>query len=409
MYRARVTRRRVVLLILLLGALVEATIAVAVFAQSGDKSTATALPLHPVAGNFKPDDTKLADCSSQTCYEQAFGNIAYRQGPKVALALFNKKYGDFSDPGCHRVAHRIGSASLARNHGDVARTFAEGSSSCFSGYYHGVLERSLLSVKSYDPQALGAVVRGLCTDVQQHMSMWFAYQCLHGLGHGLMITTGYDLPRSIAVCHELSTTWETTSCNGGVFMENIATFYGVKSRWVRDDDLLYPCDWVGEADKIKCYEIATSRILRKVHGDWTIAAETCASAEPGWSSTCFRSLGRDAAGAAHQKPAEIERLCAVARPFGGETSCIGGAAWTMASNFKSGKRAAHFCDTVSLQSRGVCYYRIGTVMVLLGPTPAKRAADCGAITTVPRYVNQCVQGGKDYLAFAAGRNVLRYR
>jgi hypothetical protein len=410
MRRARVSRRRVILLVLVLAALLEATVAVAVLAQDkGETKLATALPLHPVAGKFKPDGTKLADCSSQTCTEQAFGNIAFRRGSKAALALFRARYGDFSDPGCHRVAHRIGSASLARNHGDVAKTFAEGSSDCFSGYYHGVLERSLLSVESYDPDALGNTVRGLCTGVQSTLSMWLAYQCLHGLGHGLMITTGYHLPRSLQVCDRLSTPWETTSCNGGVFMENIAKFYGVTSRWLKDDDLLYPCNSVVEADKIKCYEIATSRILPNVGWNWTTASEICASAEKGWALTCFRSLGRDVSGAAHQKPAEVKRLCAFARPYGGEVACIGGAAWAGAGNFMSGKRAARLCRAVTGEARTVCYYRIGSVMVLYGPTPAKREADCRGIATEERYVEACVQGGKDYFVYASGRDLRRFR
>jgi hypothetical protein len=399
-----------VLLVLLFGILLEGVVAVAVLAQNtGNKSPSTALPLHPVAGNFKPDDTKLADCHSQLCYEQAFGNVSYRQGPKVALALFDKKYGDFSDPGCHRVAQRLGSAALARNHGNVAKTFAEGSASCFSGYYHGVLERSILSVKSYDAQTLGNVVRGLCTDVQEHQSKFLAYQCLHGLGHGLMITTGYDLPLSLRVCDQLSTSWESTSCNGGVFMENIATFYGVKSRWVSDDDPMYPCDWVKQSDKIKCYEIQTSRVLRLVDWDWTKTSQLCAAVEKGWASTCFRSLGRDVSGAAHQQPAKILELCSFAKPYRGERACIGGAAWAGAGNFKSGKRAARLCEAAPTQYKAECYYRIGTVMVLYGPTAERREADCRALTTDARWGNACIQGGKDYLAFAAGRDVRRYR
>jgi hypothetical protein len=127
-------RRAVILGIIALGAVLEIAVAVAIFAGGGGGSEATALPLHPVAGNFKPNGLKLESCSEQTCYEQAFGNIAYEQGAKVALARFDEQYGDGSDPGCHRVVHAIGAATLARNKGNVAKTFAEGSSSCWSGY-----------------------------------------------------------------------------------------------------------------------------------------------------------------------------------------------------------------------------------------------------------------------------------
>ena len=396
MRRGWLTRRRVVLLVLLVGALVEASVALAVLATGSDKpTTPLAMVSHPVAGNFKPDDTKLSACSSQSCYEQAFGNIAYYRGPKVALRLFAEKYGDYSDPGCHRVAHRIGSASLARNHGDVAKTFAEGSSACFSGYYHGILERALFNVKSFSPRSLARVARRLCADPEVRKSRWLTGACTHGLGHGLMITTGYDLPLALKVCDRLSTHRDNRSCNGGVFMENVSNFYGVQSRWLRDDDPLYPCDAVATSDKFECYELVTSHIVRANGGDWKKTAETCAGVENGWRSTCFWSFGRDVAGQAHYDPAGIKTLCALAQPYQRDGVCLIGSAMTMVSNFKSGKQASAFCDTTGVGFRRACYYAVGSVMAAFGPTAKIRDRNCQAITTVARYAAECVRGGSD--------------
>ena len=40
---------------------------------------------------------------------------------------------------------------------------------------------------------------------------------VHGLGHGLMIQTGYDLPTALAVCGGLRTRWDHLTCSNGVF------------------------------------------------------------------------------------------------------------------------------------------------------------------------------------------------
>jgi hypothetical protein len=397
MRRVHLTRRKAVVGVLVAGALAQAILAIAVFAQNGTNDVAAVLPLHPVAGTFKPDGTKLEDCSQQTCFEQAFGNIAYVQGPRVALALFDRTYGDFSDPDCHRVAHAIGSASLARNKGNVARTFAQGTSSCFSGYYHGVLERSLLRVKSYNAGALGAVARSLCSEPQVRKSVWLTFQCLHGLGHGLMITTGYALPLSLKVCDQLATGWETTTCNGGVFMENISSSYGFTSQWIRDDDPVYPCSWVATEDKLKCYELVTSRIVRVLGGNWAKTAATCTTVESAWRSACFRSFGRDVAGQAHYEPVGIKTLCALTTPYDGEGSCIKGAATTMVSNFASGKQASALCRMSSPQFRGSCYYGIGTVVVRLQSRDARSDAGCRSITADATDLAPCVRGANDYL------------
>jgi hypothetical protein len=384
----RLTHRKAILGVLVLAALFEAALAFAVLSRDGDQ-TAVALPMHPVAGSFRPDASKLEECSEQTCFEQAFGNLAYYEGPRTALSRFDEFIAE-GDPSCHRIAHAIGAASLVRYRGNVARTFAEGSSSCFSGYYHGVLERALVSVRSNDPDRLGNVARGLCDDPDVLVSRWMAYQCFHGLGHGLMITTGYGLPTSLDACERIETYLDRTSCKGGVFMENISSSYGVKSRWVRDDDPVYPCNAVDRNDKITCYGMVTSRILRVDGLDWENAAEICSGVESAFVKTCFRSLGRDISGQTHREPQEIVELCAVTRPYDAEGACISAAAMDMVSNFTSGTQAAVLCETAAVALRGECFFSIGAVMGRFTDDAARHEDDCLALSA--EYAAQCVEG-----------------
>jgi hypothetical protein len=397
-------RRRAIIALLALAAVVEVAIGVAVYASGGDDNQAAtvALPLHPVAGNFKPDATKVAECSEQLCFEQAFGNVAYYEGPKRALQLFDARIAESGDGNCHRIAHSIGAASLARNNGNVAATFAQGSASCFSGYYHGVLERSLVGVRGYEPAQLGRVARGLCNDSGIRDVTWLAYQCLHGLGHGLMITTGYRLPTSVSTCNRLETDWDRTACKGGAFMENISTSYGVRSSWLRDDDPLYPCNAVDEADKLKCYEIVTSRILPLVDWDWEETSRTCGEVERKWVTACFRSLGRDVSGWTKHEPAEALELCAVARPYGGEASCVAGSAIATAATFTDGRRASPLCAASPADVRGDCFFAIGAVTALLESTPQARAAACRAATSDSRYRARCVAGASSIRPLTVG-------
>jgi hypothetical protein len=352
----------------------------------------SALPLHPVAGNFKPDDTKLASCTEQTCFEQAYGDIAYYQGPKAAFALIEKQYAGGADPSCHRVVHMVGAATLARNHGNVARTFAQGSSLCWSGYYHGVLERAFANIKSYNAASLAAKSRALCADQQVRASSWLTYQCLHGLGHGLMITTGLQLPLALDVCRRLDGAWDQTACKGGVFMENFITSYGGESPYVRDDDPLYPCDWVREADKYTCYQQATTRIIRVVGTHWAKIAKTCSKAERRWVTTCFGSLGQTASSLGFRKPTNIIRTCAYARPYGGERECIRYAAMDIAGTYSGGREASKLCTQTLTNLRGTCYEAIGRMLRHLENTPTARQSGCRSITTSRTYVADCIAG-----------------
>jgi hypothetical protein len=372
--------------------LVEAALAFAVLGGGDGATPKLALPFHPVAGSFKPDETTVEECGDQVCFEQALGNIAYYKGPRRALTVFQDIYGDGADPGCHRVAHAIGAASLARYEGNVARTFAEGSSYCWSGYYHGVLERSLVNVPSRKANDLGAVARSLCGDDQVRAVTWLAYQCLHGLGHGLMITTGLSLPRSLQVCKSLATDWDRESCKGGVFMENLSPAFGVQSRWLRDDDPVYPCNVVADEDKRECYETVTTRILRVVGVEWEQTADICGGVENGFIASCFRSFGRDISAQTHRNPSAIAGLCAVARPYGGEGECIAAGAIDMTANYTSGERASALCETAAANLRDGCYRAIGSIMGGFRSTEAEREGDCRSITSLPRYVAQCIRG-----------------
>ncbi|MGH3078965.1 MAG: hypothetical protein ACRDPZ_12380 [Gaiellaceae bacterium] len=386
--------RGVVLGSLALGAIAVVLVVGAVSSDGADGRPATFLPPlapHPVAGQFEADGTTLGECSEQACVEQAFGNIAFRRGPKAALALFARRIAE-DDAGCHRIAHTIGAASLARFRGNVARTFAEGTSSCWSGYYHGVLERSLLGVRSYTRGSLAKVARRLCADPTVREVTWLAYQCLHGLGHGLMLTTGYDLRRSLDVCRRLPASWDAEACKGGAFMENISPMYGATSRWLRNDDPLYPCPAVVEADRYECYKRSTTRMLMVIGFDWERMAELCSSLRADWKEACFVSFGRDTSAQNERDADQIIPLCELARRHAAERVCIQGAAMDITANDASGARATVLCNALEPRLRGVCYRAIGMIAGRFHRTDEEREADCRALAATARDLAWCLRG-----------------
>ena len=390
----RVSRRRVLVGLIAVVALIDAALAFAVIrTDGGSTSTLSPLPLHPVVGDFRPDGTQLTGCTDGGCFQQAFGNVAYREGPKVALELVGDVYGDGEDPACHRVTHIIGAASLARFRGNVTRTLAAGTPTCWSGYYHGVLERSLVRAKTRRPDELATVARTLCTGAG--LTPWVVYGCLHGLGHGLMIATGLNLPVSLKVCSRLQRWWDRDACSGGAYMENIQSSYGFTSVFLREDDPLYPCNAAVFGMKRRCYQIVTSRVLPLVGDDWRRTAEICSDVDTPYSRWCFRSFGRDASARSYRDPAKIAELCEIAREYGGEGECVEAAAYDITANFTSPAKAVVFCDTVHSGVRPQCYYGLGIVMGRFRTTDAARVADCEELAADARYVAECVRGGRE--------------
>jgi hypothetical protein len=352
---------------------------------------------HPMAGGFVPDGSQLSSCGPRDfrCYEQSFGNIAHDRGARTALRLFERGIATNRsvESDCHRIAHYIGSGALARYRGDVGKAFAAGSPTCWSGYYHGILERSLYRVPD---QRLGAVIRVICRGIGDRRTSYLAYQCVHGLGHGLMIQTGYDLPASLARCDELDGAWDQTSCGGGVFMENIATLSApsetaiAPSKWLRGDDLVYPCNSriVREHHRRYCYLMVTSRVLEATGFDWHRTARVCRRVDRKWTDTCFQSFGRDASGYTRQSARRIRSLCRVAGRW--QDQCIWGAARDITSNDAGGRRAARLCTRAARSVRGSCFEAIGTILDGLHPSEARLIASCRSITR--RYAGRCAAG-----------------
>jgi hypothetical protein len=356
------------------------------------RSGSTGSSFHPVAGNFQPDETELGACGGDfRCLEQAFGNLVYEDGPKQAFKVLADARR--STPGveqnCHRIVHTMGSAGLARYEGDVARTFSEGDSACNSGYYHGILERSFAGAKSQ--LELQTRATEVCRSDKIRLTQWLNFSCLHGLGHGLMIQTGYNLPTSLEICTGLEERWDKDVCAGGAFMENFFTTYQVKSRFVRDDDLTYPCDaeLISDDYRTACYLIVTARVLEQTGYDWRRTAAICDDVQTRYRAVCFESYGRDASGHSSHVPAKIAQKCRLPRVD--QRACFFGASRELTSNDASPRRAAELCRLVSGDDRGWCFHGIGTIVAAMhsDDAPAQRR-ECASVGGDD--VRKCMEG-----------------
>jgi cytochrome c553 len=311
--------------------------------------------------SFEPNDQKVDDCRDTTCYEQAFGNMAYNDGPKAALEKLDSLSASNGTVAadCHPIAHKIGAGGLLYFKGDVGKAFADGAATCGSGYYHGLLQWKLAGVAA---DQVASVAATACKDPKIEANAFIYYQCNHGLGHGLMLYTGLDLPQALDYCHKLDTESDSIMCSGGVFMENQSSSFGLHSKWLSTKNLLYPCNskYVKREDKLYCYLLVTSHILPLVHNSWKKTADWCRKSDPGWVQYCFQSMGRDVAGVAVRDPQQMKSFCAQAGS--GEKDCIYGASRDVINNDAQDPKGAEFCKIVDAKFRDYCFYGIGTIL-----------------------------------------------
>jgi plastocyanin len=210
---------------------------------------------------------------------------------------------------CHQQAHQVG-----RNAYKLfgASVFEKGDASCHSGYYHGAME-GFLSDKG--TENLADSIRELCGKFDTRFGR---FECLHGVGHGVMVYEDYSLIDALETCEELDNDWVAGACSSGIFMENVITSQGFgaipghETSWVSNDPH-FPCNAIGDsrARRFGCYQMQTSRMLDISGHDFEQAINWCLEAPPDVIGVCFGSIGRDAAGATLRDPQDTLTICSL--------------------------------------------------------------------------------------------------
>lgn len=277
-------------------------------------------------------------------------------GPDAVISdLVLESGGEVTLRDCHQQAHRIGRVAYELY---GAEAFEQGTASCHSGYYHGAMEAFLSQKGTLD---LSENIQNLCSIFKTQFG---TFECLHGVGHGLMAYENYDLMAALHACDTLADTFSARSCYGGVFMENIVAAQGLgaieghATEWVSDDPH-YPCSALPKnTDRYAdCYLMQTSWMLSQNGYDYAKTAAECLKTLESVRSVCFQSLGRDIAGNTLRDAAQINQLCEHAPQQGGYfDKCIVGALNVIVDFWGPTlkNQAADFCATVKREGRQVC-------------------------------------------------------
>ena len=157
-------------------------------------------------------EVPASDQNSQLSYQtvsQAALAIEQKKGPEAALDYLDKQILNFPSVSgiCHAVAHDIGHASLDHFGGVVAKALAVRNDVCGGGYVHGVVEQALAGSTDIAHDLLR-----VCAPNQDG-------SCWHGVGHGVMFATKYNLGRTLKLCRSAPSIRLAIRCSEGVFMQ----------------------------------------------------------------------------------------------------------------------------------------------------------------------------------------------
>jgi methionine-rich copper-binding protein CopC/putative copper export protein len=285
------------------------------------------------------------------CYRDYFSALLRSDGPTATVdqvdALQARDH--YVAANCHQLTHDIG-RDAAKYYGSLGQAFSYEASACAAGYYHGVVEQVL---SKWSDTRLESEVSTACAEVATPRYGIAHYNCVHGLGHGVMLRFNGELFRSLPYCDQLADQWEYSSCLSGAFMQNIISAQEDSSATLRPGDLQFPCNAVEERQKPDCWRLQSSYVLWQVQRDYARGFAVCDAAESAYRDECYQSMGRDISGNAGL---DVGGVIAGCEQGGAELRvwCYWGAAQNAVYTEYGTDSATALCDALDPSLQPVC-------------------------------------------------------
>ncbi len=303
------------------------------------------------------------------CISLALDELLAAKGSEFAFqALENMTLIDpyISEQG-HPLAHGMGRTAVSV-YGGPRTALKHCPYVLSSGCFHGVMQSYFDTLPSLSRD----IVRGMCMGDDP---TW-QFQCIHGMGHGLMLYTNYAMNSSLEYCDFLDGWMSVESCQGGVIMENLVGYadslvsspgaghnHGGTPRppptfMVRPDDPAFPCDVLAEKYLKTCYYFQSSVTLHFNGGNFPATVAMCQGAPATYYDVCFRSIGRDAGARMRYDPHATSAICLLGTQTQAE-SCIRGFAGDVVNTDSNPAAAIPACAAVDEPVRDTCFDQIG--------------------------------------------------
>lgn len=345
-------------------------------------------------GNFRATESKrqayktdFSQCKDYDCFTKELKADLKGNGIKPMLSNLQSlsTSNDVVKSYCHSIAHELGREAFDLNSGDIGTIFKEGDTTCWSGFYHGALEKAFAKSKN-----LVETANSLCTSENGVSGSFLYYQCLHGLGHGLSVRFDNEIYQALGVCEKLNDDYQQRSCYGGVFMENYAAnpTTGHFPKYLEDSDPIAPCNKVDSKFKYNCYQLVSIQILKLNKYNFGEAFKTCENSDQGFVEVCYQSVGRDISGYFAEDSDKTLAACALGNSVA-EKECV----WAVASDSvyskSSEKYVVETCKKAKESTKYSCYQAAGMGIGLLYENRESRLKACSIMER--NYITVCEQ------------------
>jgi hypothetical protein len=288
-----------------------------------------------------------ANADQFSCWQKRYNAMVAEDSPEAAMKEFRTNYDQipYVKSNCHQIAHVIGRAA-AKKYPTLAETYQHGDDFCASGYYHGAIETVAQEIGA---DKIVSQVNNICAEFMRSEPYKLKhFNCVHGLGHGLMAVQNGELFTSLKTCDNLEGQWQQESCDAGVFMENVMNEINVgkHSSYLKKDDPLYPCTAVEARYLAPCYLMQTSHALIVRNYDYAKVFGDCSTVPAPNDDICYQSLGRDVSGLNLNDQAKTIELCNLGQTTAAKDNCFIGAVKDFVWHFHDIQPGLKLCSAI---------------------------------------------------------------
>ncbi len=373
--------------------------------------------------------------TKRACLEQVFLDLVFRD--QVPLAMASLDILGRQDPMVRRFGHdfsHVIGINAWRPGKDIGGVYAQCTELFQSGCYHGVVQ-AYFAYQGTDSATVAALCRG---NPVMRDNAWLHFQCVHGIGHGLVQSYTMNLPRALAGCDMLGNYYDSESCYGGAFMEFIVGGRG-QSHHVHlamdsakgaatanadgehegmhhdmdmpkatgdtwppfsarsKSDLLYPCSVLAQKYGRQCYQMQAGLIVEVTGMDFRKVAQVCDQAPEMMRKPCYQGIGTYVSGVTSRDAEQAIAHCSLGAPRW-RPWCFVGVVKNFVDVTANTDDGVSFCRRLGPRDIALtCWVAVGEEAAILYPAMERREAVCRAVET--QYADAC--------RFGAGISAIR--
>jgi hypothetical protein len=334
------------------------------------------------------------------CSVNAMSTLAKLEDKEKVLDIFSNIIVDYeSKYPCHEIGHHLG-MWLNAYIDDPQDALDLAQQQCGGSIFHGVIQNYLQIQKFKNISIKDIDIQEICSKYKDDSSFINRWQCLHGLGHGLVDIYNYDIQSAVNRCEEFEPGLEQISCSKGVFMQNTVQLVETGKGDFDENDLFYPCNVSPSKYMPTCYHYHITYMAAKSGGiriQIPDAFDICDTISPEeMIKYCYYGMGREMQSRTYLDWDRSLFLCQQGDRKDLYSYCIEGMLMTLVNGNTDPFAGFSFCKSLPSEYKQTCYNGLGKWITMLSSDYDERQKLC-SMAENKNYVDVCMNAQTDSL------------